>query len=292
MVSILPQLLVNGLIAGAIYALAASGFSLVYYVIKFLNFAHGGIITFGAYFTFMFISMLGFSFLASVFFSILLCIALMMVLNFLVFRQLRERKSTNIVTMISSLSLLIFLSALALALFGSSTKKIEFTSKIFDLGTFTMTSLQLIIILCSMSLFVLLWFIMKKTRIGKAMRALSDNKDVSRIVGINPEKVYNYVFIISAVLGAVSGILIGMEQNIYPRMGILLIVKGFISSVIGGITSVPGAIVGGFLIGIVENIAVWFIPSGYRDVVSFAILLIFLIFRPRGIMGAKMRDDA
>ena len=133
---------------------------------------------------------------------------------------------------------------------------------------------------------------MKKTRLGKAMRAIADNKDVAQIVGINPEKIYSYTFIISAVLGGVSGILIGLEQNLYPRMGVMIIIKGFIGSVIGGLGSVPGSIIGGLFIGLIENIGVWFLPTGYKDVISFSIMLLFLIFRPQGILGVKMRDDS
>ena len=93
------------------------------------------------------------------------------------------------------------------------------------------------------------------------------------------------------MLGSFSGILIGLEQNLYPRMGVIIIVKGFISSVVGGINSVPGAIIGGLFIGLVENIGIWFLPSGYKDVISFTILLLFLLLRPTGILGVKMRDD-
>ena len=137
----------------------------------------------------------------------------------------------------------------------------------------------------------MLWFLIKKTRLGKAMRALADNKDVAQVVGINPEKIYNYAFVISAVLGAVAGILIGLEQNLYPRMGVIIIVKGFISSVVGGLGSVPGSIIGGLFIGLVENIGILYLPSGYKDVISFSVMLIFLLFKPEGILGVKMRDD-
>ena len=128
---------------------------------------------------------------------------------------------------------------------------------------------------------------MKKTKLGKSMRALADNKDVAQVVGINPEKVYSYTFIIASFLAAIAGILIGLDQNLFPRLGFVFIVKGFISAVVGGINSVPGAIVGGFFIGLVENLGIWFLPSGYKDAISFTILLIFLIFRPQGILGRK-----
>ena len=124
------------------------------------------------------------------------------------------------------------------------------------------------------------------------MRALADNKEVSQVVGINPESIYTITFVIASVLGSFAGLLTGLEQNLYPRMGVPIIVKGFISSVVGGINSVPGAIVGGFLIGLVENLGIWLLPSGYKDAISFTILLLFLLFRPNGILGVRLREDA
>ena len=293
MPSILPQLIINGLIAGSIYALAASGFSLVYYVIKFMNFAQGAIITISAYMFFLFFSMLRMNFIISSVLAILTSIAIMMLMNILVYKPLRKRKSTKVVTMISSLALLILFSSLILAIFGSGTKTIhlENFNKTYDFGAFTITAIQSIIIISATTLFLLLFIMVKNTRLGKSMRALADNKEVSQVVGINPEKVYIFTFIIAAVFGSIAGILIGMEQNLYPRMGVPIIVKGFISSVVGGISSVPGAVIGGLLVGLAENLGIWFLPSGYKDAVSFTILLLFLLFKPNGILGVKMRDD-
>ena len=198
---ILPQLVINGLIAGSIYALAASGFSLVHYVVKFMNFAQGAVITISAYMFYLFFSMLRMNFFISGVLAILASIAIMMLMNILGYRQLRERKSTKVVIMISSLALLIFFSSLILAIFGSSTKTISLRNfnKTFDFGFFTITLLQAIIIFSSILLFLLLLFMLKKTRLGKSMRALADNKEVSQIIGINPEKIYNYTFIIAGI---------------------------------------------------------------------------------------------
>ena len=289
---ILPQLIINGLIAGSIYALAASGFSLVYHVLKFQYFSHGAIMSLAAYLFFAFFNTLGLNYILAAFLTIIAAILLTLLTNFLVYRPLRKRKATPTIMLIASIVLLIFNSSLIIALFGSSTKAIGFRSKAFDFGFFTITSLQLSIISFAVLLFFLLWLVLKKTKLGKAMRALADNKDVAQVVGINPEKIYNYTFIIAAVLGAFGGMLLGLEQNMYPRMGVLIIIKGFISSVIGGLGSVPGSIIGGFFIGLVENLGIWFLPSGYKDAISFTILLIFLLFRPRGFFGVKMRDDS
>ena len=292
MPSILPQLIINGLIAGSIYALAASGFALVYYVVKFQYFSQGAIITIAAYILFLFLNLLKLNYILAALLAIAATIFAALLTNWLVYKHLRKRKATSTTLLITSAVILIFSSALMQAIFGSSTKVISFNNnKTFDFGIFTITKLQILIIISSIIMFFLLWLLIKKTKLGKAMRALADNKDVAQVVGINPEKIYNYTFVISAVLGAVAGILIGLEQNLYPRMGVIIIVKGFISSVVGGLGSVPGSIIGGLFIGLVENIGIWYLPSGYKDVISFSVMLIFLLFRPEGILGVKMRDD-
>lgn len=290
---ILPQLFINGLIAGSIYALAASGFALVYYVLKFQYFSHGAIMAIGAYLFFALSNLMGLNYIAAAFLTIIGCILTTLLSNWLLYLPLRKRKATPTVTLIASIVLLIFASNSMLALFGSSTKTISLSdyNKTFDFGIFTITLIQIAIIISAIILFLLLWFVLRKTRIGKSMRALADNKDIAQVIGINPEKIYTYTFIISAVFGAVGGMLLGLEQNLYPRMGIPIIIKGFIGSVVGGLGSVPGSIIGGLFIGLAENIGVLYLPTGYKDVISFSVLLLFLLFRPQGILGVKMRDS-
>jgi branched-chain amino acid transport system permease protein len=128
---------------------------------------------------------------------------------------------------------------------------------------------------------------MKKTKLGKAMRAVSDNKDVAEVLGISAEKIYSWSFIIGSIIAGIAGILVGLEQNLEPTMGTKLMIKGFTGAVIGGIDSVPGSILGSFLLGLAENFGIWFLPSGYKDAIAFIILFIFLLFRPQGILGIK-----
>lgn len=292
LLEILPQLIINGLIAGSIYALAASGFSLIYSIVKFQYFSHGAIMAIAAYLFFAFVNLMHLNYILAALFTTVISILVTLLKNLLVYKQLRKRKATPTISLITSVVVLIFISSLILAIFGSSTKTIALSkyNKTFNFGIFTITSIQISIIIAAIILFLFLWFIFKKTKLGKSMRALADNKDVAQVVGINPEKIYIYTFIISAVFGAVGGILLGLEQNLYPRMGIPIIIKGFIGSVVGGLGSVPGSIVGGLFIGLAENIGVLFLPTGYKDVISFSVLLLFLLFRPQGILGVKMRD--
>ena len=301
LLSILPQLIINGLIAGSVYALAAAGFALVYYVVKFQYFSQGAVLTIAAYLFFLFLNLAGLNYIFAAILAIVGTIFAALLTNYLVYRPLRKRKATPIVLLISSIAILILSTSLMQAFFGSNTRTLLLTNKniTLDFGAFTITAIQISIIASAIALFLLLWLIVKKTKLGKSMRAVADNREVAQIIGINPEKIYNYTFIISAVIGGASGILIGLEQNLYPRMGVLIIIKGFISSVVGGLGSVPGSIAGGLFIGLVENVGLAlpaifgldFIPTGYKDAISFSVMLLFLLFRPQGIFGVKMRDS-
>jgi len=149
------------------------------------------------------------------------------------------------------------------------------------------TTLQLIIIGTSVVLLVLLWLFINHTRLGKIMRAVADNPELAKISGINTERIQIYGFAIGSALAGVAGLLIGMEQNLEPTMGTSLIIKGFTGSVIGGVTSLPGSVLGSYLVGLVENFGVWWLPRGYKDAIAFTLLLVFLLIKPSGILGIK-----
>jgi branched-chain amino acid transport system permease protein len=283
------QLLINGLIAGAIYALVASGFSLIYSVCKFVHFAHGAVIALSAYFLYFLFSMLGLNFWLSVILSIIFASLLGFLIDKIVYKELRKRKASNTILLIASVALLIFFESLILLLFGADVKTIGYIkiSKGIEIFNAIITPLQIIIIIVSIILLFSLFLFMKKTKIGKAMRAVADNKDVAEVVGISAEKIYNWSFIIGSLIAGIAGILVGLEQNLEPTMGTNLMIKGFTAAIIGGIDSVPGAILGAFLLGFAENFGIWFLPSGYKDAIAFIILFIFLLFRPQGILGMK-----
>lgn len=285
------QLLFNGLIAGAIYALVASGFSLIYSTCKFVHFAHGVTIAFSAYFLYFLFSGLGLNFWLSVIFAIIFAALLGWSMNKVVYKNLRKRKTSNVILLMASFALLIFFESLILMLFGADVKTvgyIKITKGLEFLGAI-ITPLQIVIIAVSIVLLVLLYFFMKKTKIGKAMRAVADNKDVAEVVGISSEKIYSWSFIIGSAIAGIAAILVGLEQNLEPTMGTNLMIKGFTGAIIGGIGSVPGAVLGSFLLGFAENFGIWFLPSGYKDAIAFVILFIFLLFRPQGILGIRKK---
>ena len=191
--------------------------------------------------------------------------------------------------LIASFALLILFESIILLFFGADVKTVGFIkiAKGLDIFGAIITPLQIIIIISSIIVLVFLYFFMKKTTLGKAMRAVADNKDVAEIVGISSERIYRWSFIVGSAIAGGAAILIGLEQNLKPMMGTNLMIKGFTAAVIGGIGSVPGAILGSFLLGFSENYGIWFLPSGYKDAIAFLILFVFLIFRPQGILGIK-----
>ncbi len=289
--SLAAQLAVNGVIAGAILALVASGFSLIYNVTKMMHFAHGAVIALAAYFAHTFTSMpIAFPF-ALVLTLVSTCVAGELI-NRLVYRPLRTRKASSAVLLIASLAAMIFLNAAIITFWGADIKTIRlpYANASIEFAGIIITSVQLTIIAVALVLLLVLWWLMKQTMIGKAMRALADNKDVAQTVGINPEQLTTITFLIGSVLAAVAGILIGIEENLHPAMGTSLIVKGFAGAVVGGMLSVPGAVLGALLLGLAQNLGIWWLPSGYKDAIAFALLFVFLLFRPQGLLGKKMRD--
>jgi len=292
MSSIAFQLLINGLIAGAIYALVASGFSLIYSTCKFVHFAHGSAIAVSAYTLFFLFTELGLNFWIAIILTIIFAGLFGWLINKIVYRSLRKRKASNVILLIASVGLLILIESLLLMIFGADVKTIGFikVSKGIEFLGAIITPLQIFIIASLIILFAGLFFFMKKTKLGKAMRAVSNNKDVAEIVGISSEKIYSWSFIIGSAIAGIAAILIGLEQNLEPTMGTNLMIKGFAAAIIGGIGSVHGAILGAFLLGIVENFGIWYLPSGYKDAIAFVLLFSFLLFRPQGILGIKSNN--
>ncbi len=210
-------------------------------------------------------------------------------MNALIYKKFRRRKASSVILLIASFALLIFIESLILMLFGADIKTIGYIkiAKGLEVLGAIITPLQIVIVGTSLVLFVLLFFFMKKTKVGKAIRAVADNKDVAEIVGISSEKIYGWSFIVGSAIAGIAAILISLEQNLEPMMGTHLMIKGFTGAIIGGIGSVPGAVLGSFLLGFAENFGIWFLPSGYKDAIAFIILFIFLLFRPQGILGIK-----
>lgn len=299
------QLIINGIIAGSIYALIALGFTVIYRTVKFFHFAHGIVYTVGAYLAYTIVNSIlvnsqssmgnGYSstgigyWVLAVLVGVIGAGVLGVGIDRLVYRPLRERKASNLIFLLASFGVFIFMQNLIQLIYGAQILTIR-TGPVKEghhfLGA-VITDIQIIILVTSCLLSVSLFLFLKKTKPGKAMRAVSDNPVAANVVGINPEKIILYSFALGSALAGVAGILISLETNIEPTMGFSAILKGIIASIIGGIGSIPGAVLGGFFLGLAENLGIWKIQAGWKDAIAFGILIIFLLFRPGGIMGKK-----
>lgn len=285
----LYQILVNGLIAGAIYALVAAGFSLIYSTTKFVHFAHGGVIASSAYILYLSYSLLGLNFWLAAILALISGVIFGVLIDYLIYQPLRKRHASPSIILVASVATLLILESLNLMFYGADVKSLNYldVGSGWVIGPIIITSLQLFIVASSLVLLAILFLFMKYSKIGKAMRAVADNKNVAEIVGISAEKIYTWSFALGSLIAGYAAILISLEQNIEPTMGTGLMIKGFTSSIIGGVESVAGGVLGAFLLGLVENFGIWWLPSSYKDAIAFIILFIFLLFRPEGILGVK-----
>lgn len=287
------QLITNGIIAGSIYALIAIGFTLIYRTVKFFHFAHGIIYTIGAYLAYTFLISLKFPFIIALLLAIVLAMVFGVAIEKFIYAPLRSRKAGNLIFLLASFGVFIFLQNLIQLIYGAQILTIR-TGSIKEghhiLGA-VITDIQIVILVVSLLVFAIVWWFVQKTRLGKAIRAVSDDTIASSVVGINPNKIIITVFAIGSALAAIAGILISYETNIEPTMGFNAILKGIIASIIGGIGSIPGAMLGGFFLGLAENLGIWKIQSGWKDLIAFAILIVFLLLRPGGIMGVKTEGE-
>jgi len=287
------QLIINGTIAGSIYALIATGFIVIYRTVKFFHLAHGVVYTAGAYFAYTLIISLHLNFVLSFFLSIALAAILGIGIDRLVYYPLRQRNASNLVFLIASFGVFIFIQNLIQLIYGAQILTIR-TGPIKEGHHFigaVITDIQIMILVVSVIFMLLLWFFIQRTKLGKAMRAVSDDPVAANVVGINPEKIILTSFAIGSALAGAAGILISFETNIEPTMGFTAILKGIIASIIGGIGSIPGAVIGGFFLGLAENLGIWKIQAGWKDAIAFGILIVFLLIRPWGFLGTKSTKE-
>ena len=284
---IISQLIFNGLIIGSIYALVACGFSLIYSTNRFMHLAHGSVITLTAYFFFLFFKSLELPFITSALLVLIIGCLFGYGMNKLVYSQLQKRRSSNIILLIASVGILTLTEAVIMLTFGVNIKSIGFTKLSQDINILgaSLTIIQALIILTSITLLILLYILMNKTKAGRNIRAVSDNKELAEIIGIDSKKIITISFIVGSFLAGIAGIFVALEQSLQASMGTNLIIKGFTGAIIGGITSVPASILGSYLLGLVENLGIWFIPASYKDAIAFSLLFIFLLLKPNGLFG-------
>lgn len=302
--SIIPQLVANSLIAGAIYALVALGFNLIYGTTKFFNLTHGVVAAIGGYTVYFLtkkIPVLGASMqpLGDFFNSGTLGIAVTTIagvvvaasvgwlLNRFLFKKLRERKASQMVFLVASLGAFTCLQAFLAILFTSQFQTLS--SGAGDIVTYNMfggiiTQVQLAILISVFVIMIALGLYLKHSLFGKTVEAISDNEQVAKIVGINTEKTIAIVCIIGSAIAGLAGVYVGYDTGLEPTMGMALLLKGVIASIIGGIGNVYGGVLGAFLLGFVENFGIWKISGEWKDAIAFTLLIVFLLVRPQGIL--------
>ena len=287
---IVPQIIANSIIAGSVYALIAMGFSLIFGTTKFFNLAHGVLAAIGGYAVFYFANKLGLPVGVAVAIGIALAAAVGYGLECGVFRPLRKRKASSLVLLVASLGAFTALQAVIAILFTSQFRTLAGLigdTRVIHIGTAVVTDIQVWMIGSAIAVLIALWLILTKTSFGRAVRAVSDDEEVSKIVGIDTNKVIGWVFVLGSAIAGLAGVLVGFDTGIEPTMGLPLLLKGVIAAIVGGMGSVYGAFLGAYLLGFAENFGIWHISGEWKDAIAFLILILFLLFRPQGILGRK-----
>lgn len=286
------QQLINGISLGSIYALIALGYTMVYGIIKLINFAHGDVFMIGAFVGFYAVTSWQMGFFPALIIAMILCAILGVVIERLAYKRLRN--STRIAALITAIGVSLLIEYVTIYIRGAQPEaypKDLVANKQFNLFGADISSQSLLILGVSITLMILLQFIVHKTKVGKAMRAVSHDAEAAKLMGINVDNTISATFAIGSALAGAAGVIFGLYYTkIDPLMGVIPGMKAFVAAVLGGIGSIPGAMTGGMILGVIETIvsAVGF--SLWRDAAAFIILIIILIFRPAGIFGKNTRE--
>ncbi|MBE6349196.1 MAG: branched-chain amino acid ABC transporter permease [Spirochaetaceae bacterium] len=292
--NIFIQQIVNGISLGSIYALIALGYTMVYGIVKLINFAHGDLLMVGAYAGYFILKNFGATPLTLVIaflFSMSICALFAIIIERFAYRPLRQAPRLNSLITAIAVSLILQNGARVLPFIGPNPRQFP-TIPIINIaiGNFSISNIQLLVIIFSAVLMVLLTYVINYTKIGKAMRAVSFDLKAASLMGISVNKVISFTFALGAVLAAAGGILYASAYpQIEPTMGTMPGLKAFVAAVLGGIGSVPGAMLGGYILGIAETLTKGFLSSQYADAISFSILIIILLVKPTGLLGKKIR---
>jgi branched-chain amino acid transport system permease protein len=291
------QQLINGLALGSILALIALGYTMVYGILRFINFAHGDIFMLGAFAGFYLAPKVANIFptpsilsgLVVMGIAMAICAVIGVVIERFAYRPLR--RSPKLTVLITAIGVSLFLEYSGQLFFGAAPKKFPALIPVYPIthfGGLSFNSNQIVVIAITLLLSLALRFIVLKTKIGAAMRALSFNPEAAALMGINTDVVISFTFALGSALAAAAGILFAVNYPaIDPLMGILPGLKAFVAAVLGGIGNLPGAALGGLIIGVTETLVAGYISSTYRDAIAFAILILILLIRPSGLLGKK-----
>lgn len=285
--------LISGISLGSVYAIIALGYTMVYGIAKMLNFAHGDVIMVGAYISFCTTSYLGLSPLVSVLLAIVVCTGLGIVIERLAYKPLRQAPALAV--LITAIGVSYFLQNAALLIWGSSSKTFssvagDWSIKLFD-DQLTITGVTIVTVLACVVIMVALTLFTTKTKLGTAMRAVSEDKGAAQLMGISVNSTISLTFAIGSGLAAIAGVLLcSAYPMLMPTTGSMPGIKAFTAAVFGGIGSIPGAMIGGILLGIIEIFAKAYISTQLSDAVVFAVLIVVLLVKPDGLLGKRVSE--
>ncbi len=279
------QQIINGLVAGMSYVLIATGLTLVFGVLRIINFAHGEFYMLGAYLTYYVIGLLHLDYISGVILATLLVAGLGILANRLFFWPLRREHEFTI--LLSSLGLALLLSNGGEVVFGADPKYVPspFADETVDLGPLVLTQQRIVVFAVAALVLALLYGFIRYTRMGKMMQATAQNPEGAALTGIDVAWVHTYTFALACGLAALSGALVGPTAMIFPSVGNWAVLKGFIVVILGGLGSVTGALVGGLLLGVIESLGGGYVSLGFMEAIGYAIIIIVLLWRPQGLFG-------
>ena len=287
------RFLINGVSLGSVYAIIALGYTMVYGIAKMLNFAHGDVIMVGAYIAFCAMAYLSLPPVVAVLMAMVVCTALGVVIEGLAYRPLRQ--AASLAVLITAIGVSYFLQNGALLIWGANPKIFDSVFSVGSVrlfgGELTITSETLLTIAANIVIMIALTLFTGKTRMGKAMRAVSEDRGAAELMGINVNRTISLTFAIGSALAAVAGVLLcSAYPTLMPTTGSMPGIKAFTAAVFGGIGSIPGAFLGGLLLGIIEIFAKAYISTQISDAIVFAVLIIVLLVKPTGLLGKKTRE--
>lgn len=288
------QHFINGTSLGSIYALIALGYTMVYGILQLINFAHSDVYMVGAFVAYYAAGLLGLqnhpgigSLVVLLFAAMVGCSLLGLTIERLAYRPLRKAPKLNI--LITAIGVSLFLQYAGQVVFGADPKvfpQVIEDSVLFEIAGVQLKSLDVTVLLVTFVMMLALNFLIFKTKVGKAMRAVSTNMLVASMLGVNTDRIISFTFVVGSSLAGVGSVLVGIKYpKIEPLMGMMIGLKAFVAAVLGGIGSIPGAFLGGILMGLSEEMVVGYLSSTYRDALAFGILIVILIFRPAGLLG-------
>ncbi len=286
------QQLINGISLGSTYALMALGYTMVYGIIKLINFAHGDIYMLGAFLGYYFIGILKLNLFVAMILSMIVCAVAGVVVEYLAYRPLRN--SSRIAVLITAIGVSFLIENVMIYFFSSNVRNYPpamQNAKYSIFGVASVTKIQLTIIVVSIILMLLLQYVIKFTKMGKAMRAVSVDQDAAKLMGINVDRTISFTFALGSALAASGGILVGIYYNtINPLMGVVPGLKAFIAAVLGGIGIIPGAALGGYAIGIIETLVSATGYSVFKEAIVYLVLIIILLVKPAGLLGKNVKE--